>query len=336
MKHLILVCVLVMGFQVITAPPSSAAVADCLSISAPTVSSNAGMVRATFTVSQICNITASTTIWPVFKISQDPFSSPCVGSALMQNKIFGTQYLGQVTCTLGSGRIGTTSSQLEVWIAWDSSTKFINFSYPIIQSSSGSSSGGAGASSGGTPVAPVVPGCLAAPALPTLTISQDLSGVTFNISSAASGQRTSDFSWNYSLWDSQNNAWDSWAGWKYTGSADAFTKRFDKQPNKTKIVFSVQAGNACGYSSQVRESPTNAGVPIGLEPALDDSAIAINQDASDANADASNNAYSEAISATKAAQDALDAVSALGLQVSALLDTVRQLAEVVAKIKKKV
>ena len=38
----------------------------------------------------------------------------------------------------------------------------------------------------------------------------------------------------------------------------------------------------------------------------------------------------------KEVKEALDALSALGLQVSALLDNVRQLAGVVTKIKKKI
>ncbi len=78
------------------------------------------------------------------------------------------------------------------------------------------------------------------------------------------------------------------------------------------------------------------GTTTVLAPSFDDSESALKQDASYAAEDSTNNAYSEAQIATKAAQDALDAVSALGLQVSALLDTVRQLADVVIKLKKKV
>ena len=69
---------------------------------------------------------------------------------------------------------------------------------------------------------------------------------------------------------------------------------------------------------------------------VDEVAGAIFLDASDADTDASSTTCADVTAAVVASQDALDAVSALGLQVSALLDNVRQLAEVVAKIKKKV
>lgn len=96
------------------------------------------------------------------------------------------------------------------------------------------------------------------------------------------------------------------------------------------------SGGSGGIGASSGGAPVEPVVPKGLEPALDDSALAINQDATDANADASNNAYSESTLAIKAAQDALDAVSALGLQVSALLGNVSQLADVVTKMKKKI
>ncbi len=266
MKKLLLVFVIAVGQLNFSSPASHAAVADCLSVSTPTINSSGTSVSATFTIRQTCNITATTNVWPVFKITQDPFGSPCIGSALMQNKIVGTQYLGQITCTLGSGRSGTTSSQLEVWIAWDISTKFINFSYPLIQSpssSGGGTSGGTGSTYKPIP-APTQPSCSAAPDVPTIAIVQDIYGVSFTVRPAATGQSPTNLAWNFALWDTTNGNWDAWSGWSYTGSGLTFTKKIEKVANKSKVVFSAQSGNSCGYSEQARESASHAGVSLGL------------------------------------------------------------------------
>lgn len=107
------------------------------------------------------------------------------------------------------------------------------------------------------------PSCTSAPTLPVLTYIQDSNGITFTITPASGGQPVSTFTWNYSLWDDQNSAWDNWSGWKFTNDGSAFTKRFEKQANKTRIVFSVEAGNDCGMTEQVRESIDHKGVSIG-------------------------------------------------------------------------
>jgi hypothetical protein len=178
--------------------------------------------------------------------------------------------------------------------------------------------------------------CTGIPALPILVASEDLQGVTFSVTGGNSGQPTNLFSWSYSMYDSANTSWDAWSAYSMTDNGNPFSERFNLTLNKTKIAFSVFATNVCGSTGIVRESSDNKGIPLGLVPVPDETTIALTQDAFDASADASNSAYSESTTAINAAQDALDAVSALGLQVSALLDNVRQLAEVVAKIKKKV
>ena len=128
MKRILLSFILALGLQGAAAPHSSAAVLDCLSVSSPTINTTGGTVVATFQVSQICGLPGFSTASPIFTISQDPTGSPCAGSAFMTGQ---TKYLGQIVCTLGSSRIGSSSSQLQIWLPGESS-KFINFSYPTI------------------------------------------------------------------------------------------------------------------------------------------------------------------------------------------------------------
>ena len=46
------------------------------------------------------------------------------------------------------------------------------------------------------------------------------------------GQKATQLSWNYALWDTKKSAWDDWSGWTITSNADSFIKHFDKQETK--------------------------------------------------------------------------------------------------------
>jgi len=243
------------------APTASAAGSSCISLGYPSVVSSSTSIQMTVSVTSSCKAPFGLSGGgPVYSIlGESSLSSSCSGPYDYSLLSYGT-----ITCrislggSLGSSRIGATSSTLQIWFAYDSSTKQVTFSHSAIPSSS---SGGSSSSSSGGTAAPVTPSCSSAPGIPNLTIEWNAIGPKFNFSPSATGQKATALFWSYSLWNSITRNWEDWVDWKKenpsTGSYQA-----TPQTGKTKIAFGVQAANACGASAVARERDDLTGIPL--------------------------------------------------------------------------
>ena len=178
---------------------------------------------------------------------------------------------GTITCrisigsSLGSSRVGATSSTLQIWFAYDSSIKQVTFSHAAIPSkSSGGASGGVGGSSGGAAPAPVTPSCTSAPETPILKIERNTTGPKFIFSHATSGPKATSMSWSYTLWNSGTKSWENWASWQST-TASLGSYQASAIEGRTSIAFGVYATNACGSSAQAREAEDRKGISLAAQ-----------------------------------------------------------------------
>lgn len=207
--------------------------------------------------------------FPVYEIFEESFfinsvAGTCTGPSFYSVLASNGTSLGSATCRISSlisGRAGAVSSTFQMFSAYGGTVSIpvVHPAIPKRQSSSGTSSG----STGKSPIPLLPPSCTSAPLPPILTYTQDSNGITFAIAPAVGGQPVTKFAWSYSLWDVQKNNWDNWNEWQYIYTNSSFTERFEKQANKTRIVFSVEAGNDCGMTEQVRESTDHKGVSVG-------------------------------------------------------------------------
>lgn len=272
MKRLFAVLVLVLGtFSGV--PIANAAGSSCISLGFPSVSSSSTSIQMTVSVSSACKSPFGLSGGgPVYSIlGESTLSSSCSGPYDYSLLSYGT-----ITCrislggALGSSRIGATSSTLQIWFAYDSSTKQVTFSHTAIPSAASGGGSPGSSSSGGSAQAPISPSCTAAPNTPNLAIEWNSTGPKFTFSPQTTGQKAATLYWSYSLWNSTTNAWEGWASWTVaplsTGSYQASVIE-----GKTKIAFAVYAANACGDSTQAREVNGNTGV--ALAPLIEDQIV---------------------------------------------------------------
>ena len=260
MKKLTLCFLLVVSGMYGIAMPPSAIAANCISLGFPSVTSSSGSIKVDIPVTSSCRSPFGLSGGgPVYSIIDESlFSSSCSGP--YDYSLFGS---GTISCTitlggsLGSSRVGATSSTVKVWFAYDSSTLQKSFNHAAIPSKNTSSGG----SSGSTAPAPVVQSCLAAPGVPSLTIEWNSIGPKFTFAPKSSGEKATALFWNYNLYNSTTNEWEGWSKWT---NAPAETGNYQASviAGKSKIAFAVQAANACGASDQAREADDLKGVAL--------------------------------------------------------------------------
>ena len=256
-----LVATSLIGFAV----PAKASVVDCINFGFPSVTSTSSSITVNVMVSARCPNSSFglTGGHGIYSIVEESFASSCTGPYEYNAYTFGT-----ISCrislggSLGSSRVGATSSTLKFWSAWDFSTKFITFSHIAIPSKTSAGGGSTGGSSGGGGiVAPAVPTCTGPPTTPVLTIERNTTGPKFNFAHASTGQKATTMYWSYSLWNSNTKSWEAWSSWQSnvssTGSYQAVVVE-----GKTSIAFAVYASNACGSSELARESEDRKGISL--------------------------------------------------------------------------
>jgi len=141
-------------------PDANGAGSSCISLGYPSVTSSATSIQVSVTAESTCKnpfgLSGGGAIYTI--LSETTSSSRCSGPYDYSN--FGG---GTISCSislgggLGSTRASATSSTIQIWFAYDFSTKQIAFSHPAIssKSSAGGSSGGStssGADKSGVPV----------------------------------------------------------------------------------------------------------------------------------------------------------------------------------------
>jgi len=251
----------------LTAPiTAQAAGSDCISLGYPSVTSSASAIRVSVTANSKCKTPFGLSNGGgVYTILDEPSSSAsCSGPYDFSN--FGG---GTINCTIslggasGSSRAYATSSTIQIWFAYDFSTKQITFSHPAIPSKTQSGSSGGGQTSGGSST-PATPSCTAAPNTPVLTVDRNSLGPKFNYSLANTGQKATTMFWSYALWDSNSKSWGAWSDWQST-SANTGSYQASVVPSKSLIAFAVYARNSCGSSSQARESEEGSGISLAAQ-----------------------------------------------------------------------
>jgi hypothetical protein len=300
MKRILLTLVLVCGILVSISPAAQAGIADCISLGYPSVSSSSTSIRMSVSMTVNCSKTQlGTGGGPLYSIeSESTLTSSCSGPYSLYTGSSGT-----ISCTInigsssGSSRIGSTSSTLKIWFAYDFSTKFVYFSHAAIPSKTsgtGSSGGSTGGSSGGSTGGTATLGCSSAPNKPVMIWLQLSDGIAFSATASSLGDRPTSLYYSYAYFDSVKNGWDTWSSWFSGSPTGTVSYKAVIGNNKTKIAFAVYAVNACGSSTQARESEDQKG--LYLVPNLDP--VVANAAAEMADAKA---ASTDAINAAKAA-----------------------------------
>ena len=160
MRRLFGVLVLLFG-TFLGVPDANAAGSSCISLGYPSVTSSATSIQVSVTANSTCKepfgLSGGGAVYTI--LSESTLSSSCSGPYDYSN--FGG---GTIRCSitlgggLGSTRASATSSTIQIWFAYDFSTRQIPFSHPAIssKSSAGGSSGGSTSSSAGKSGAPVI------------------------------------------------------------------------------------------------------------------------------------------------------------------------------------
>ncbi len=250
------------------AAPANASVVDCINFGYPSVTSTSTSITVNVMVSARCPNSGFglTGGHGVYSIVEESFASSCTGPYEYNAYTFGT-----ISCrislggSLGSSRVGATSSTIKFWSAWDFSTKFITFSHIAIPSKTSTGGGSTGGTlGGGGVVAPAVPTCTGPPNTPVLTIERNTTGPKFNFTLAPTGQKATAMYWSYSLWNSNTKSWEAWSNWQSTVSSTG-SYQATVVEGKSSIAFAVYASNACGSSEQAREAEDRKGISLAAQ-----------------------------------------------------------------------
>ena len=267
MKRIFGVIVLLLGtFSFL--PVANAAGSSCISLGFPSVTSSASTIRVSVPAKSNCKtpfgMSSGGAVYTILNESSSTYS--CSGPYDYSN--FGG---GTINCTInlggsfGSNRAFATSSTIQIWFAYDFSTKQVTFNHAAIPSKSTSGGGSTGGSSSGSgPATPVAPSCTAAPNIPNLTIERNSLGPKFNYSLASTGPKATEMLWSYTLWDSNSKSWGAWNSWQST-TASSGSYQASPLEGKTSIAFGVYARNSCGSSAQARESEERTGVSLAAQ-----------------------------------------------------------------------
>jgi len=272
--------------------PASASLRDCFELRFPSAIAGSNSISLSAQVYAKCTKAQLGMAWKssfVFSVQEEtaPFglsyscSGPLAGDT---TPTIGPLGIGTLTCSLKTGsesfassRVGSTSSTLRMWLAWDFSEWTIRVSHsaiPAKQESGGSSSGGgdssSGSSSGGSTGGasggstggsnPIIPSCTRAPSKPNLRVAWSEKGPEFSVSATYNGGEPSSLYWNFTLLDASTSRWESWREWQVATLSFSYSPELNSK--YSKIAFAVYATNACGSSEQARENATNAGVAL--------------------------------------------------------------------------
>lgn len=162
-KHLVfsrlLLFVLSLLLTSLQVPPASAAIADCVRLGFPTVSSGSTSITISTTMSVTCtNQQLGTGGGPLYTVVEESFGTYCSGPYSLAGGMTSTIRCSiPIGGTSGSLRTGATTSTLKIWFAYDYSTKFLTVNHtsiPARSTNSGGSSMG-GSSTGTTTVTPI-------------------------------------------------------------------------------------------------------------------------------------------------------------------------------------
>lgn len=270
--------------------PASASLRDCFELKFPSAIAGSNSISLSAKVYAKCTKAQLGMAWNssfVFSVQEEtaPFglsyscSGPLAGDT---TPTIGPLGIGTLTCRLKTGsepfassRVGSTSSTLRMWLAWDFSEWTIGVSHSAIpakqeiggsssggsnssngSSSGGSSSGSSGGSSGGS--TPIIPSCTRAPSKPNLQVNWSEKGPEFSASATHNGGEPSSLYWSFNLLDASTSRWESWRGWQIAPLTFSYSPEVNSK--YSKIAFAVYATNACGSSEQARENATNTGV----------------------------------------------------------------------------
>lgn len=134
----------VLAIAFLQAPAANAAIADCVSLGYPSVSSSSYSISFSTSISVSCTSKQlGTGGGPLYSIVEESFGANCSGPYSLSAGMFGTiQCSFPIGGTTGSLRTGATTSTLKIWFAYDFSTKFLTVNHSAIPARSTGTSGG--------------------------------------------------------------------------------------------------------------------------------------------------------------------------------------------------
>ena len=328
MKKRILIFVLVTSLA--ASLPSVAVAADpplasCLSFGSETSSISSYAISISVPVYQKCGKLNRWGEFALITVDGDDGllgAGKCTSFLLAQGSAtLGSVYSGSINCTIvisgwqASKRVGQTSSTLRVKYIWDFSSTSVSVRHPAIP---GSGSVGSGTSGGGS----VVPSCLSAPSIPSLSYINLTDGIQFTATTQTSGEKSTGLFYSHSFYDESKSAWGVWSDWVSVAPSTTISYKAISGENKTYVAFAVYASNSCGKSAQARESIDKMGLLLPEVPASSD-AVQEAIDAANAATDAANSAATTSSMNLVAAQSSLDIVAALSLQVDEIISSLK-------------
>ena len=267
MKRALLVVIIFLTSTFYGASSASAAVADCVTLGTPNVTSTTTSISVQVAMTTNCttNQLGPDGGIPRYSIVEESTNtSSCTGpETLTPGRTSSIRCSIQIGSTSGSIRAGATTSTLRVTFRFDSSSKLVVFTHSAITKNTDpvpSSNNNFGNNN--------FLSCNTAPLAPSLNIvyPEGNLGPRFEFGNAPGSDIVSNFFWNYMTFDSKTNTWDPWTKLNVeTVDGNGFglyTFQSLLIPNKTKIAFMVYASNRCGVSPITRENDDASGVPL--------------------------------------------------------------------------